>query len=401
MDATPATLNLLDLLLVLLLVYALIRGWLQGAVSQVAAFGGAGLGLVLGAWAAPTIARLFIAEPGPGLALLTLGLLVFLVLLGQGLGLGVGLRLRHAAHRAGVGVFDRLAGIAVGAGGLLLVVWLLSSVLAQGPVPALSQQVAQSRIVGLIDDALPEAPDLFGRVTTYLDDQGFPQVFAGPGRAITAPPVAPTSDEAVRAAAEAGQPATVQIRATGCADTISSGSGFVTQPGFVVTNAHVIAGADTVRVRDVTGEHSATTVHFDADVDLAVLSVPGLDAAPIPWADSPAQRATEGATLGFPQGQVEMEVKPATVRNRTEAVGRDIYGRGVVTREILDLSSAVQRGDSGGPFVTREGRVGGVVFAANAVQRGSGYALTAESVRPAIEGALARDQATGTGPCRF
>jgi S1-C subfamily serine protease len=393
--------NLLDVVLVLALLYALVRGWVQGALSQLAAFGGAAAGLFVGAWGAPHVARLLVDEPGPTLALLTLGLLLVLVLLGQGLGLGIGLRLRHAAHSAGIGALDRVAGLGVGVLGLLLVVWLLSSVLAQGPFPAVAQQVRSSEVVGALDDALPAPPDVFGRVASYLDEQGFPQVFAGPGRAVTAPPVGPTSDAAVQSAADAGQASTVQIRGTGCGALVSLGSGFVTEPGFVVTNAHVIAGSGRIQVRDLAGEHDAVAVHFDPDLDLAVLAAPTVQAPAIGWVGSAAERGIEGATLGFPGGQQSMAVKPATVRGRSEAVGRDIYGRGAVRREILDLTSDVQRGDSGGPFVTSDGRVGGVVFAANAAQRGHGYALTAEGVRAAVDAAVASNERVGTGQCRF
>jgi S1-C subfamily serine protease len=400
-DIGGLRLNLLDAVLALLLLYALTRGWRQGAVSQIAAFGGAALGLLAGVLAAPRVARLVVDEPGPALALLTLGLLVLAVLLGQGVGVAIGLRLHHAAHRLGVGKVDRALGVAVGGVGLVLVVWLLSSLLAQGPFHGLAQQVRGSQIVRALDDTLPPAPDVVGRISTYLDDQGFPQVFAGPGRGITAPPVPPAADAAVQAAAAAGQPSTVQIRATGCGGTIGAGSGFVTQSGFVVTNAHVIAGYDRLRVRDAAGEHQAVAIHYDAALDVAVLSAPGVQASAIGWADAPASRGTEGATLGFPGGEAQMVVRPATVRSRGEAVGRDIYGRGTVRREILGLAAPVQRGDSGGPFVTSRGLVGGVIFAADTADRGNGFGLTAEQVRPGVETAIARNQPAGVGACRF
>jgi S1-C subfamily serine protease len=393
-------LNLLDLGLLAALVFALVRGFRQGALSQVAAFGGAAVGLVAGAYGAPPLAGLAVGQPGSGLALITLGLLVLFIFLGQGIGFAIGLRLRHAAIKAGIGAFDRIVGVLVGAAGLIVVVWLLASVLAQGPVPSVAQQVRESRVVAAVDETLPPAPDIFGRVAGYLDQQGFPQVFTGLGGGITAPPVPPTSDAAVQAAAGAGQPSTLQVQATGCGG-ISSGSGFVTQPGFVVSNAHVVAGGEAVLVRDTGGERPAEVIHFDPDLDLAVLHVPGLEVPAIGWVGTPADRETEGVTLGFPGGQRDMVVKPATVRSRGEAVGRDIYGRGVAPREILTLSAGVQRGDSGGPFVTADGLVGGVVFAANAAEPGTGYALTAERVRPDVDAAIARNSPVGAGSCRF
>lgn len=391
--------NLVDLVLLALLVFAALRGFRQGALSQVAAFGGAALGLVLGAILAPRIAPQLIDQDGPGLALMTMGLLLLLVAIGQAAGVTVGFRLRRAAHMAGAGSVDRTAGIAVGVAGVIITVWLLGSVLVQGPVPSLARQVRQSTIVATIGDAMPAPPDLFGRVGNFLDQQGFPTVFSGLGGAI-APPVDPPGQGAVAAAQDAGAPSTVQVTGLGCGG-VSSGSGFVTQTGFVVTNAHVIAGTESLSVRSQQGEFDARAVYVDSDIDLAVLRAPDLPAPAVRWVSQPSDRGAVGATLGFPGGQRQMEVKPAAVRSRSAAVGRDIYGRGSVEREILTLSADVQRGDSGGPFVTRGGGVGGVVFAAAAAEPGTGYALTAESVREDVERAIERNEPVGTGNCRF
>ncbi|MGH8932990.1 MAG: MarP family serine protease [Egibacteraceae bacterium] len=391
--------NLVDVALLAALVYVGLRGFRQGALSQVAAFVGAAGGLVGGATAAPELARAAGVRPGPDLALLTLGLLVGIVLLCQGIGFAVGLRLRSGAQKLGVGALDRAAGVIVGFGGLVITVWLLASVLVQGPVPSLATQLRQSQLVTAIAAALPTPPDVFGRVSVYLDRQGFPQVFAEI-RGATSPPVEPATDVAVAAASSRGQLSTVQVESLGCGG-ISSGSGFVTAPGFVVTNAHVVAGGRVVSVRDPRGTHEAIAIHVDPGIDLAVLWSPETTAAPIDWVRTPSDRGTAGATLGFPGGQHVLNVRPAVVRDRLEAIGRDIYGQGAVRRNILMLSSGVRSGDSGGPFVTSEGLVGGVVFAAAAGEPGVGYALTAEQVRGDIAGAIARNAAVSTGSCRY
>ena len=391
--------NIVDLVLLLLLVLAAVRGFRQGAMSQVMAFGGAALGLVIGAFVAPRLAPAVVEEPGAALALMTLGLLLLSIALGQAIGVGIGMRLRRAVHVAGAAAVDRTAGIAVGVTGVLLTIWLLGSVLVQGPVPSLAKQVRQSAIVAAVGDAMPAPPDLFGRVGNYLDQHGFPTVFSGLGGAI-APPVDPPSRGAVAAAQEAGAPSTVQVTGQGCGG-VSSGSGFVIEPGFVVTNAHVVAGTRDLVVRDDAGEYPARAIFVDSDVDIAVLRAPDLGAPPIRWVGGPADRGVAGATLGFPGGQRQMEVKPAAVRGRSQATGRDIYGRGSVTREVLTLTAGVQRGDSGGPFVTRGGRVAGVVFAAAAAEPNTGYALTAESVQGPINRAIDSNTTVGTGSCRF
>jgi S1-C subfamily serine protease len=393
--------NVLDAVLVLLLVVAALRGWRQGAVSQLAAFGGLALGLLVGVWAAPLVAGLLTDESGAGTAVLTLVVLVVAALAGQGAGLALGVRLHRAVHRLRISGLDRAAGVAVGTVGFLAVVWLLASMLAQGPFPTLARQIQGSLVVGALDRTLPPAPDVVGRVSAYLDRQGFPQVFAGPVGGSTLPAAPPAGTEAVQAAAAAGESSTVQVLAFGCGLRGGAGSGFVTRPGFVVTNAHVVAGFGQVRVRDAGGEHPATVVGFDPALDVAVLAVDGVEAPAIAWTDTPADRGTEGAALGFPGGQRQLVVLPATVQGRLDAVGRDIYGSERVRREILVLGAAVRQGDSGGPFVTSDGRVGGVVFAGDPGEGATGYALTAEQVRPAVDAAIARNQQVEVGACRF
>lgn len=388
------------MLLLLLVVYASVRGFRQGALSQVTAFGGAVIGIILGASFAPDLASRFVEGPGPTLAITTLGLLLASFLIGQAVGFAIGLRLRTAAAVAGAAPVDRIAGIAVGVFVLVIGVWLLGGAFSQGPVASIARQVRGSAVVAAIHSAMPPAPDVFGRVGAYFDQQGFPQVFSGIAGGATAPPVDPPSEGAVAAAAQAGQASTVQVQSLGCGG-VSSGSGFVTQAGYIVTNAHVVAGGESLTVRDQSGTHEAVAVGFDGALDLAVLSSPTTTAPPIGWSAQPAARAVQGATLGFPGGQRELVVKPATVRDRQAAIGRDIYGRGAVEREVLTLAAEVVRGDSGGPFVTDQGTVGGVVFAAAPGEPGTGYALTAERVRPDVEAAIGRNTGVDTGPCRY
>lgn len=392
--------NLLDLLLAVAFAASALRGYRQGALSQLAAFAGAAAGLLLGAAFAPRLAARVAAQPGVELALITLGLLLGAFVLGQSLGLAVGARLRAAAFSAGVGGADRLLGVAAGLASTAVVVWLLTSALVQGPLPAVAQQIAGSRITTAIGAVLPPAPDVVSRVGGYLQRQGFPQVFSEIGGGTTAPPAAPPAEGAVAAAQAAGTASTVQVTALGCGG-VSAGSGFVTAPGFVVTNAHVVAGGEAVSVTDGAGTVDAVPLLVDPGVDLAVLAAPGLGAPPLPFVDGPAGRDASGATLGYPAGQPQLVVRPAAVRARTEALGRDIYGRGLVRREVLTLSAGVAEGDSGGPFVTADGRVAGVVFAAAATEPGVAYALTAEQVTPDITAAIARNTPVPTGACRF
>ncbi len=392
--------NGLDYLLLIVFVFVCVRGGRLGGLSQVASYGTAAVGLILGALIAPHVAGLLADGPGPTLSLLTLTILLACLLAAQSVGIAVGMRLRHAAERAGVGGADAIAGIAVAAVGMVLTIWLLAVPLSRGPSRTLANTLHDSRLVNLIDEALPSPPDVIARVGTYLDQQGFPEVFSGIRPDVTAPP-APTPRGAVVAAADAAaRRSVVPVQASGC-NSISFGSGFVTEPGIVVTNAHVVAGGQNVRVRGRKGAERARVVLFDPQLDLAVLRAPALDAPALDWSTEPTGRGLTGATLGYPGGRKKLTVKPAAVRRRVQAVGRDIYGRETVTRDVLILADDVKRGDSGGPFVMADGTVAGVVFAAAVAESSTGYALAADSIRDVVSDGAANRTAVHTGACRF
>ena len=255
-----------------------------------------------------------------------------------------------------------------------------------------------SAVVRTLDAALPQPPSLLAQVRRLFNRFGFPDVFSGIPP-LPAEPVRPPSQEEARAAAEAAASSTVQVIGPAC-DVIQEGSGFVAADGYVVTNAHVVAGMDDPEVRSaVGGSADATTVLFDPDLDLAVLSVPNASGPPLPLATEPLDRGAPGAILGYPQGG-PLDVRRAAVRRTfANAVGRDIYGHGEVDREVLELQTLVRPGNSGGPFVLPDGRVGGVVFAASSTDEGVGYAIASGEVDDILQSAIGRTSEVDTGPC--
>jgi len=102
--------------------------------------------------------------------------------------------------------------------------------------------------------------------------------------------------------------------------------------------------------------------------------------------------------LGYPGGR-PLHVSAASVRTTFEAVGRNIYGNGVVRRRVYALQAVVHPGNSGGPFVVPDGRVAGIVFAGSTTDRHEAYALTAAQVAPSIERGEQRTQPADTGAC--
>lgn len=147
-----------------------------------------------------------------------------------------------------------------------------------------------------------------------------------------------------------------------------------------MTNAHVVAGIDepTVRVGGTGRAYEARVVLFDPDKDVAVLVVPDLEAPILPF-DNSATRGNPAVVAGYPQDG-GLDLQAATVANKIQARGKNIYGSEIVTREIYSIRSTVLPGNSGGPLLTTDGKVYGVVFARSTSDAETGYVLTADEV---------------------
>jgi S1-C subfamily serine protease len=139
-------------------------------------------------------------------------------------------------------------------------------------------------------------------------------------------------------------------------------------------------------------------VLFDPEIDIALLRAPAFHAAALTLATGELSRGAGGAVLGFPGGGA-LQVGPGAVRQGLEAVGRDIYGHGEVSRRIYELQATVHPGNSGGPFALPDGRVAAVVFANSVLDDGVTYAITAGQIAPDVRRAVGRTTPVGTGAC--
>ncbi|MGH2386265.1 MAG: trypsin-like peptidase domain-containing protein, partial [Candidatus Limnocylindria bacterium] len=136
-------------------------------------------------------------------------------------------------------------------------------------------------------------------------------------------------------------------------------------------------------------------------MDLAILRLSeSVSAPPLRLETEGQERGRTGATLGYPgDGNGQLDADPAAVQARYEAVGKDIYGRDDVSREVYELRSEVTQGESGGPFVLPNGSVAGVVFAASTTDAGRGFALTGAEVVDEINAGIGATNAVSSGRC--
>ena len=156
--------------------------------------------------------------------------------------------------------------------------------------------------------------------------------------------------------------------------------------------------ADVYSLGCVLFECLTGVVPYHRESDVAVLWAPDVKGKSLRFAAQDPRTGTPAAALGHPNGG-GLAVIPAAVAAEYAATGRDIYGHGRVTRNILELRAQVEPGDSGGPLILKDGTVGGVVFAEARSDQDVGYALSPISVATDVTPALGRTSAVSTGPC--
>jgi S1-C subfamily serine protease len=387
--------NILDALIGVIFVISVITGFRRGAALQVVTYTGLIIGLIVGALVAPRLASLA-DDPFAQATIALLALLLFAAV-GDAIGWLIGRKVWIAARQSRLGRVDAGAGSVVAGVAALITVWFLAFNLVQGPFPIVSKQIRGSLVVRGLDAVLPRPPSLLAQVRTFFDQFGFPEVFAGLPPAPAGPVEGPSQAQAARAFDAADQ-STVRVVGAAC-ERIQEGSGFVVEGNHVVTNAHVVAGVANPEVQlQGGGEFPAITVLFNDDLDLAVLRLNEFPAPPLAFLPETLERGAPGAVLGYPGGG-GLNGEQAAVRRAMFAVGRDIYGEDTVRRQVYELQTTVAPGNSGGPFVTVDGNVAGVVFAASTTNEGVGYAITSAEAVPEVRRAIESDARVSTGPC--
>ena len=206
-----------------------------------------------------------------------------------------------------------------------------------------------------------------------------------------APPVGPLAPTVAQTVVSS----TVKVSGIACGALVE-GSGFSPAHDTVVTSAHVVAGVARPEVLRPDGRRLAAQVQvFDPDRDLAVLGVPGLGQQPL--AVAPAVVGGGGAVFGHPYGQVPVEVSPARVVRKVDALVGNIYDDGPVPRKVLVLDSALDPGDSGAPLVNESGAVVGVAFAISSWRANTAFAVASEELAPVLS--QPRAGPVASGPC--
>ena len=387
-----------DVLLGLAVVAAFVSGWRQGAFSAVISAIGIIAGLVVGLAVAPLL--LDVTESQPIRITLLLSVVVLFVGLGNLLGVTLGGNLRARVRSRLTRFVDSVVGALFQSVALALVVWFISIPLASAIPGELGDGIRNSHILAKIHDTAPEsAGKLPAKFAALLDESGLPPLvspFQSPhGAQVDAPDNAALRPEVV----EAARPSVVHVMgdAESCRRRLM-GSGFVFEDGYVLTNAHVVAGTERVSLDTVVGVKPADVVLYDPDTDIAVLHAQGLGLPPLRWAARELQRGDDAVVMGYPKSG-PFEAAPARIRSQLTIAGPDIYTTGRVEREAYTIRGDIRQGNSGGPLLTPAGEVAGMIFGASLDASETGYALTAHQVQQRVGDATRLNAVVDTQAC--
>jgi S1-C subfamily serine protease len=388
-------LTVLDLALILTLLSYLIYGLRNGFLVTVGGLAGFAAGAVAAFLSVPLVSD-FVEDSGWRLTAI-IGTAVLLVVLGNALGTMIGRSIRSAVRMQPLRAVDRVIGGALNLIVSALVMSMLAFSISALGVPFVSQQLAESKVIRFIDGLTPNlVKSAMAQLRSAVIGDGIPTLIEGIGQDQQVPvPNASTDTPALNRAA--GSVLKIAGTAFQCGQN-QTGTGFVVSPGRVVTNAHVVAGVSQPVVEiPGGGAMPGRVVYFDSKRDLAVLAVDGLPTAALPLSpDLPA--GTAAAFAGYPHGGPYTS-KPATVQGISTVLVPDIYGNNPVPDEVYKLAGDVQPGNSGGPLLTTNGAVAGVIFAKTTTDAAMGFAIPMIDLRPVAAEAPSLSSPVSSGQC--
>ena len=172
--------------------------------------------------------------------------------------------------------------------------------------------------------------------------------------------------------------------------TTSSGTGVIMDAGgYIITNAHVVEDAVSIRVLLTDGrELTARCVGADMLSDLAVLRVTASGLVPAVFGDSDKLRVgDEVVAIGDPLG---VELRGTMTNGIISGINRDIKS-GNRTLTLMQTTAALNTGNSGGPLVNCYGQVVGINtmkigdYASEGGVEGLGFAIPITSVQTILE----------------
>jgi serine protease Do len=163
------------------------------------------------------------------------------------------------------------------------------------------------------------------------------------------------------------------------------GSGFVVdRRGYVLTNFHVVDGAEEIKVTLSDGRtFRGVLVGGDRFTDLALLKIDGTKLSAVRLGDS--SRLAVGETVVAIGSPLWIEGGPTVTAGVASALGRSMEQPGLpVLHNLIQTDAAINPGNSGGPLLNLRGEVVGINTAVIASAHGIGFAIAINEVKPIV-----------------
>lgn len=387
--------NWLDwILVVVVLTYALSgywQGFVTGAFATVGLLIGGGLGIFL----VPML--LGGAESTLAVSLGAIFVVILCASLGQAIFQYFGAKVRDKITWQPIRAVDAIGGALLSAVAVLLVVWALGVAISGTRLGTVSSAVRASAVLRTVDDTLPyNAHELLSRFEDVVG-ASFPRYLEpfAPERIVSVPPGPQRllEDPDVIRAGES----VLKVHGENACGKGVEGSGFVYANDRLMTNAHVVAGVGDPSIQIGSQDIDATVVLYDSQLDIAVLEFDDQGVGTLPLTKDAGERDPV-AILGFPNDG-PFDVQPARIRSEQRLRSPDIYGAGTVLRDVFALRGLVRPGNSGGPIITSEGDVAGMIFAASVTDNETGYAVTANQIAESAAEGITSTTEVSTGSC--
>lgn len=386
---------IIDIIILVLLFSAILRGKEIGFIQQLFSTIGFFVGLVLGAIIAPHTSQYVHTQLSKSLLSLvvTLGGAILVLFLGE----TVGQKLKKKLTNLKINRFDNILGSLVSALSVIIGVWLSAAILITLPYVSLQNDLKSSKIISFLNTTLPPTPKIISDIGNLIDPNGFPRVFnsgepAPTHLAANLPDVAQFNN-----IIKLDSASVEKISGLGCGGIVE-GSGFIVDHNEIATNAHVVAGIKQPYVQINNQQLPAKVIYFNPNLDFALLKVNTFSNKVLQVSSSIAQNNSPAVVLGYPGGG-PFSVKTAIILNNFDAIGSNIYGQGNTSRQIYELQANIIPGNSGGPLITANNQVVGIVFAQSTEYNHVGYALTTPKIVKIINSTNLNSPAKYTGNC--
>lgn len=181
-------------------------------------------------------------------------------------------------------------------------------------------------------------------------------------------------------------------------ETASAGSGFIVdENGYIVTNYHVIKGANSVKVTLYNGAtYDATIIGGDSDYDVAVIKIEATGLPKMTLGNSADVNVGDTVlAIGNPLGELTFSMSQGIVSCCDRAINVD-----GTPFNMIQVDASINPGNSGGPLVNLYGEVVGIVSAkyseySNTAVEGLGFAIPISDVQTIITDIMENGQVTG------